>query len=144
MGLTHSQEEDISLPTSSNEIKTSLKQVLHAFRRDIPFFTRYHSATSKTDLSNIQKEEQDEKKNERKIGYHRSRSLDKDHSNEHKPISRSSSSIKWQCQLCQTLNESDSQLCSHRGSSKINVYIPIINHNDKKNDQKQNSSHLDN
>ncbi len=130
MGLTQSQERDISLPVSSKEIEISLRQVLNAFRREIPHIARQTQTTSKTDLSNLKEENENIG---RKVDHHRSRSFDIDHSNENKHIPRSTSLVnrQWQCQLCQTLNESDSQLCSDCGSSKINVYIPIMN-------QKQN------
>jgi rubrerythrin len=104
MGLIQSQE-DIS------------------FRRETPIIVRQnHTTTSKTDLSKLPED------NEKKIVRHRSHSFAK---NENKHIQRSSSLIKrkWQCQLCQTLNETDSQLCSDCGTSKINVYIPIMNQN---------------
>jgi hypothetical protein len=129
MGLTSSHQEDISRSHLSNEIEDSLEQVLHAFRRNGHFFTRHHQTTSKTDLVNIQKEQkQQEQEEEEDSSHHRSHSLD-----EQKHISRKSSLVKrqWQCQLCQILNENDSQLCSNCGSSKINVYIPTMNQNDK-------------
>ncbi len=123
MGLTLSQE-DIFRPILSNDIEVSFEQVINAFRRDIHFFTRNHQ----TDQINIQKEENN-----------RSSSLDE----------RKHSSLikrKWECQLCQILNENDSQLCYICGSTKINVYIPIIKQNDKTRttiDQKSDSSNLE-
>jgi hypothetical protein len=146
MGLTLSQQEDISLPTLSNESRASLQQVLNAFRRDIPFFVRHHQPRSKTDL--LDKQQEEEIIQTKNSSHHRSHSLDEHHSNENKYISRNSSFIKrqWQCQLCQKLNENDSQLCLNCGSSKINVYIPIMNQNDKKKsitDQQHDSSILD-
>jgi len=127
MGLTLSQE-DIFRPVLSNDIEVSLQQVLNAFRRDIHFFARNHQTTSKTDQINIKKEENN-----------RSSSLDE---------RKHSSLIKrqWECQLCQILNENDSQLCSICGSTKINVYIPIIKSNQKTIttiDQKPDSSNLE-
>ncbi len=132
MGLTLSQE-DIFRPVLSNDIEISLQQVINAFRRDIPFFARNHQTTTKTDSSNIQKEEENIK---RKVIHNRSSSLDE---------KRHSSLLKrqWECQLCKILNENDSQLCSICGSSKINVYIPIINPKEKTinlTDQKRDSS----
>jgi len=131
MGLTLSQE-DIFHPVLSNDIEVSLQQVLNAFRRDIHFFARNHQTTTKIDSSNIQKEEE-------KILHNRSSSLDE---------KRHSSLIKrqWECQLCKILNENDSQLCSICGSSKINVYIPIINSKEKTINiinQKRDSSNSD-
>jgi hypothetical protein len=121
MGLIQSQE-DISSSVSSNEIEISLRQVLNAFRQEIPILLRQHHTTSKT---NLPEENENIEKN---LGHHRSRSFNR---NENKHLPRSSSLIKrkWQCHLCQKLNESDSQLCSDCGSSKINVYIPIMNQN---------------
>jgi hypothetical protein len=37
MGLTISQEKEFSRSILSNEIQSSLQQVLNAFRHDIPF-----------------------------------------------------------------------------------------------------------
>ncbi len=123
MGLTISQEEEISLSHSSKEIEASSNQVLHAFRREIPSFTRHHLPTSNKDSSHFQKDEQIK---------------DEVPSNEDKH--------QWLCQLCQTRNEIDYQLCSHCGSTQINVYIPINNQNEKLttiDDQQLHSSTFD-
>lgn len=55
-------------------------------------------------------------------------------------ISKSSSFTQslWYCQLCKTVNRFDSQLCSCCGSTKINVYIPDLNHIDKRHVHNQN------
>jgi hypothetical protein len=123
MGLIFSQDENISIPASSNENKISFQQVLNAFRRDIPSFLRHQQRpTSRTDSNNL-----------RTKNHHRSHSVGDLSSRKNKQISKDSSPIRrpWQCQLCDNVNQIDSQLCSTCGSSKINVYIPIMNQNDK-------------
>ena len=117
MGLTISQEEKISSPVLSNESKKSSEQVINAFRRDISFSHRHHQRpTSKTDSTNLIKQIKNQ---------NRSHSLD-----ELPPKEDQNSSLiqhQWECQLCNTINQSDSELCSICGSTKINVYIPIMN-----------------
>jgi len=83
--------------------------------------------TSKADLLNLQEEK------EIKKFYHRSNSLDEHYLRENRSITEDSSLPQrpWHCQLCATLNKTDSQLCSNCGSNKINVYIPIMHHLDK-------------
>jgi rubrerythrin len=120
MGLTNSQEEKISSPVLSNERKKSSDQVINAFRRDISFSHRHHQRpTSKTDSNNLKKQIKN---------HNRSHSLDELSPKEDKNCSVIQH--QWECQLCNTINQSDSELCSICGSSKINVYIPIMNPHD--------------
>ena len=116
MGLIQSKQE-ISPTVSSNQ-----RQILNTFRQETPILLRRHNTTSKTDLSKLPEG------SEKKLVHQRSRSFDR---NENKNIQINSPLIKrkWQCQLCQTFNETDSQLCSDCGTSKINIYIPIMNQN---------------
>ncbi|CAF3593272.1 unnamed protein product [Rotaria sp. Silwood1] len=117
----------------------------HTGAEDIPILTRHHDEKSKRVSSNTEKRD---KEDILKVTsqHNRSRSLDELHSNENGCISINSSAIRrpWHCQLCQTLNQNDSQICSLCDSSKINVYIPIMNHIGKTNIQNhdQNDSSM--
>ncbi|CAF4789472.1 unnamed protein product, partial [Rotaria sp. Silwood2] len=140
MGLTPSKRKNISNSILSNDIEDSYKQVFSAFREDNPILPRRNDEKSKRDLSNTEKHDKAKVANQN----NRSRSSDELRSNENEYVSINSSVIRrsWHCQLCETLNQTDSQLCSHCGSSKINVYIPIMNYIDKINIQnhQQNDS----
>ncbi|CAF1194395.1 unnamed protein product [Adineta ricciae] len=76
------------------------------------------SGTSKLDLSNIEKEDSVDFR-------HRSCSLDENHLNFQEDS-------QWQCQLCDTINSTENQLCSNCQTNKFHVYIPM-NHRDKPN-----------
>ncbi|CAF0811244.1 unnamed protein product [Rotaria sordida] len=136
MGLTLSKQENISSSVLSNEVEASYNQVLSAFREDFPILTQHHNEKSKRDLSHTKQRDKEEIMKVT-YPYNRSRSSNEFRSNEKENISRNSSVIRrpWLCQLCQTLNQIDFQLCSQCGSSRINVYIPIMNHIDRTNIQ---------
>jgi hypothetical protein len=106
-------------------LKDYLIKFLKTFGEGFRFFVQFvRDSSSKRDLS------KEETNNQR----YRSHSLDRVHSSKSKPIEDNSPSgirKQWICQLCQSPNPSNSQLCYHCGTSQINIYIPIMDHNEK-------------
>ena len=88
-----------------------------SFRED--FARSNFGETSKLDLFKVEKKEDS-------IDFrHRSCSLDENHLNFQEDS-------QWQCQLCDTINLTENQLCSNCQTNKFHVYIPM-NHRDKQN-----------
>ena len=136
MGTTWSEGGGLfTTPDISREIEESLNQVLYAFNHEFPLQSRHqHHQNS----PNVKVE--DSLKHFQKRHHHRSQSLDRYNSEDHQRTVTTKSSVirrQWQCQLCHTTNESDTQLCVDCGSNKINVYIPVMTHIDKNKNKKQ-------
>jgi hypothetical protein len=123
----------------SEEVEQSFNQILNAFNQDFPLQTssRRHHQITHADI--VETEEPLKHIHQ----HHRSRSLDRYHPDESRNNRKVKLSVikrQWQCQLCHTKNESDTQICSECGSNKINVYIPVMDRNSSKNKHQQNSS----
>jgi hypothetical protein len=137
MGTIFSQGQITGSPELTEEVEASLNQILHAFHHEFPLHSkRHHHNQATLHSSNAQTEELIRHS-------HRSRSLDRYESEEHQPVPKAKSSVikrQWQCQLCHSKNESDSQICSECGSNKINVYIPVMDRIERNKNHPQNLS----